>query len=166
MYLCLFFCLIASTSLLQLPVVIHVDLNPVVWCLVMIGMLRGAKVGLIVGIMIGLVQDITFGTFLGETAFAYAIIGYLTGYARSFVVRDSMALAVLLTGISALLFSWVTYATSRFFGEATILLHAAVIESARGALSTMVLCLLLYVPFYRAFARKPLVRYDDESVEV
>lgn len=165
LYFCLFVSLVLEVSIFRLPGLNHLAVNVVVWCLVMIGILRGPKAGLVAGIVIGLAQDSSYGTFLGETALAYALTGYVAGYARSLVIRDSLVLAVLLTGIGTELFSWVTYATSRFFGEVTVMFHAALQESARSSLSTMVLCLCLYVPFYRAFVRKPRVRYDDDSVE-
>lgn len=165
LYGSLFVSLLLCATLFQLPVIDSLQLNAVVWCLVMIGMLRGARAGLVAGILIGLVQDISFGTFLGESAFAYALVGYVAGSARSLVIRDSLPLAILLTGICTELFDWITFVTGRFFGEAVIMLHAAVQESSRSALSTMVLCVVLYYPFYRAFVRKPRVRYDDESIE-
>lgn len=165
LYVCLFIALILEVSIFRLPGLNGLGVNVVVWCLVMIGMLRGPKAGLVAGIVIGLVQDASYGTFLGETALAYALTGYLAGYVRGIVIRDSLALAVLLTGFCTEMFAWVTYATSRFFGEVTVMFHAALQESARSSLSTMVLCLLLYIPFYRTFARKPRVGYGDDSVE-
>ncbi|MCY0875056.1 MAG: rod shape-determining protein MreD [Firmicutes bacterium] len=165
LYVSLFISLVLEVSVLRLPGLSHWAVNIVVWCLVMIGILRGPKAGLVAGIVIGLVQDASYGTFLGETALAYALTGYMAGYVRSLVLRDSLVLAILLTGIGTEVFSWVTYATSRFFGEVTVVMHPALQESARSALSTMVLCLLLYIPFYRMFVRKKRVGYGDESAE-
>jgi len=165
MYGILFLCLILSVSLLQLPGLRDLGIAAVTWCLVMIGILRGSRAALIAGIVIGLVQDISYGSFLGESALGYALAGYAAGYVRSLVVRDSLVLAVFLTGVCTELFDWVTYLTSRFFGADVILVHAAVQDSSRSALSTMILCVLLYFPFYRAFAKKPRIRYDDDSVE-
>lgn len=137
----------------------------IVFCVVMIGFLRGERAGLIFGLLIGLVMDISFGLFLGQSAFAFAAIGYFAGYVRSLFLRDSLLLALLISGVSNELFVWLAYGTSRLFHEVTLSAHSVLLYSARTSLSTLLLTLLLYVPFRKAFAKKPRVRYDDESVE-
>lgn len=132
---------------------------------VLAGMFRGTRAGLLYGLAIGLVADISYGMFLGQTAFALAAAGYLAGYGRSLFIRESRLLAILLAGVLNEVFLWISYGVSRLFGEVPIGPHAVLLQSAWSTLATMILVPFVYGVFRKRLGRRPRVRYDDESVE-
>lgn len=165
-FLTLFVSLILESTVFRVPGISSFAPNLVVFGIVMVGILRGSRMGMAFGILIGLIQDLSFGPFLGQTAFAYALVGYLSGYFRSLVMRESMLLAVLLSGVSAELSAWIIYGVSRLFDAAPISIHLILRDSSRSALMTMVITVLLYRLYRRAFLVKPRAKYQSDSASV
>ncbi|MHB1628120.1 MAG: rod shape-determining protein MreD [Bacilli bacterium] len=159
----LFVSLLLETTLFRVPFLASYAPNLVVLGLVMAGVFRGSRTGAVLGVLIGLTQDIGYGAFLGQTAFAYAVIGWMGGYFRSLVMRESLLLGLLLTGVGTEAFTWLTYGASRLFGEAPVDIHAVVAESARSSLVTMGYTIVLYYVYRRWFRVKPRVGYAEDS---
>lgn len=154
---------ILETSVLRLPHIAPYAPNLVVFVIVMVGVLRGPGTALVFGLAFGLMQDVDYSSFLGETAFAYAVIAYLSGFLRGLVMRESLLLTVLLTGIGTEGFTWLAYAVARLFGQSLWSVHQVMIMSSQVSLSSMACAILLYVPFHRVFAVKPPAHYDSET---
>ncbi len=155
--------LILESTLFRVPGFVSYAPNLVVLGIVMVGILRGSRMGMLFGVIIGLIQDVSFGPFLGQTAFAYLLVGYLSGYFRSLVMRESMLLALLLSGMGAEISAWIIYGVSRLFAEAPVGVHLILRESSRSSLMTMVACLLFYRAYRRAFLLKPRVKYHSDT---
>lgn len=151
--LALFLSMILESTLFQIHYLNLIEPGLVVIALVLLGMFKGPREGLIYGVIIGLIQDVSFGPFLGQSAFVYGMIGYLSGYLRSLVMRESVLLAVVMTGISTEVYVWLSFAVSRLFGQLGANLHTVVVTSTRMTLSTVVFTILLY-PLYRRLLRK------------
>jgi rod shape-determining protein MreD len=165
-FLALFFSLILQATLLTFPDIVNYAPNLVMIGVVMMGLLRKPRYALIFGAIIGLVEDINYANFLGETAFAYALGGYLSGYFRSLVMRESLLLAMLVSGLCNELFDWFTFASSRLFGTNALGAHAMLLASSRSTLVTMLAMILLYAPYRLAFAVKPAVAYDEHTTDI
>ena len=164
-FLALFFSLILQATVLTLPQIVAYAPNLVLIGVIMLGLLRPPRYALIFGAAIGLVEDINYANFLGETAFAYALAGYLAAYFRSLVMRESLLLGMLVCGFGNELFDWFTFATSRLFGTNALGPHAMLIASSRNTLATMLAVILLYPLYHRAFAPRAAARYDDDAGE-
>ncbi len=163
LFVAVFVSLVLEATLFRVPLLAAYAPNLVVLGLVMAGIFRGSRVGAVLGVLIGLIQDISYGAFLGQTAFAYAVIGSMSGYFRSLVMRESLLLALLLSGTGTEVFTWVTFGMSRLFGEAPVGIHAIVVESARSSLVTMGYAIVLYYLYRRWFRVKPRIAYEEES---
>ncbi len=164
-FIALFLSLILQTTVFQVPYLHAVEPSLVVIALVMVSVFRGSREGLIFGIVIGLIQDASFGSFLGESAFAYALIGYISGYVRSLFMRVSLFLTLLLIVISTEFYVWLSYGIIRLFGQLGTSINVVVSTSTSMTISTFVCSLLLYF-FYR-FLLVPKVKksYSDETNE-
>lgn len=162
LFLTLFLFLIIEATVLSNARITGFVPNLVLVGVVMAGLLRGTRVAVVVGVLIGMVQDVNYGSFLGETAVAYALAGYAAGFLRSLVMRESVLLAILVTGITSELFEWVTYGLSRFFGAADISVRAVAHLSSSLTLVSMGFAIIAYWPFKKLFSRPPRVRYDED----
>ncbi|PWI58825.1 rod shape-determining protein MreD [Sulfoacidibacillus thermotolerans] len=158
--------LVLDATVFRMPGISAFAPNLVVLGIVMVAILRGSRMGMIFGALIGLMQDVSFGPFLGQTAFAYALVGYLSGYFRSLVMRESLLLALLLSGVSAEVSTWIVYGVSRLFAAAPTSLHLILRESSRSALMTMIACVILYRIYRLVFLVKPKVKYHSDSAGV
>ncbi len=164
-FVVLFLSLIFQSTIFQVPWLQPFAPSLIVIALVLVGVFRGAREGLIFGIVIGLIQDTSFGSFLGQSAFAYALIGYVSGYLRSMVIRVSLFLSLLLVAISTEFYVWLSYAVSRLFGQLGTDLHTVTITSTHMTLSTLVFTLFLY-PFYQwLLVHKAKKTYPDATDE-
>ena len=163
LFCAVFLSLVLEATLFRIPFFAVYAPNLVVIGLVMAGIFRGSRVGVVLGVLIGLTQDVSYGAFLGQTVFAYAVIGSMSGYFRGLVMRESLLLALLLTGVGTEVFTWVTFGISRLFGEASIGVHAVVVESAQSSLVTMGYTIILYYLYRRLFRDKSRTTYAEES---
>ncbi|OPG16427.1 rod shape-determining protein MreD [Ferroacidibacillus organovorans] len=165
LFVALFLSLVLESTVFRAPILSEYAPNLVVIGLVMTGLLRTPRMGLLFGLGIGLIQDIDYGRFLGETAFAYALIGYLAGYFRHLVLRESALLAILVTGLASELFAWVTYGEARLLEASGTTLHEVIRSSSKTSLVSMVVVLLLYAPYRKAFLKKKKVSYNDATAD-
>ena len=158
--------LVIESTLLRLPGMTTYAPNLVIIGIVMTGILRGPTLGLVYGLLIGFVQDINFGAFLGETAFAYAIVGYMAGYVRGLLIRESLLLSLLLTGIGTEVFLWVTFLLDYLLGQAVMNAHSMLQLSTKTTLSSMAAMIVLYFFYHRFFVKKRVISYNDDSLQV
>lgn len=68
------------------------------------GIMRGDKVGLIMGLCCGLLADIFFGSFIGLNAIIYMYIGYLNGKFHQVFYPEDIKLPIILFILSDLLY--------------------------------------------------------------
>ncbi len=164
-FVALFLSLILQSTVFQVPFLHSLEPSLIVIALVMVGVFRGSREGLIFGIVIGLIQDASFGSFLGESAFAYAMIGYVSGYIRSLFMRVSLLLSLLLVVISTEFYVWLSYGISRLFGQLGTSISVVISTSTAMTISTFVCALVLYF-FYRwVLVSKVKKSYSDETNE-
>ena len=109
------------------------------------GVARGSETGAIAGFMIGLQYDLVLTTPFGLCAAVFAIIGYLAGYAQSFV-HDSTwwTRMVLASGASAI--------------GMIILPFAFTLTGATGVLNAHVLVVAFVVALFNAVFSVPVER--------
>lgn len=157
--------LVIESTLLRLPGIAAYAPNLVIIGIVMTSMLRGSSLALLFGLSIGFIQDINFGAFLGETAFAYAVVGYLSGYVRSLLIRESLLLGLLLTGVGTESFLWITFALDHLLGEVVMNAHAMLQLSTQTTLSSMAFMIPLYFIYHRLFMKKRVISYNDDSMQ-
>lgn len=68
------------------------------------GFIRGKKTGMCVGVLCGILSDVFWGGLLGFYMLIYALIGYINGMFRSWFYDEDIKLALLLVGMSELLY--------------------------------------------------------------
>ena len=166
LFLIILFSLVLESTLFRLPgLTIYVP-NLVIIAVVMAGLLRSPSLALVFGLCIGFIQDMNFGTFLGETAFSYGLVGYLTGLLRSVFIRESVILGVFMTGIGVEIYYWVTYLLDDLLGEGVIRAQVMIKLSTDATISSMICMIVLYFIYHRLFARKRVFSYSEESFKV
>ncbi len=164
-FVLLFFSLIIQSTVFQAPGLQAIAPSLIVIALVLIGVFRGSREGLLFGIVIGLIQDTSFGSFLGQSAFAYALIGYFSGYLSGLLMRVGLFMSLLMVGVSTEIYIWLTYAISRLFGQLDVGVQAAVVVSTHMALSTIAFTLVLYPLYRKVLFPKAKLSYPDETNE-
>ncbi|WP_069997960.1 rod shape-determining protein MreD [Cellulosilyticum sp. I15G10I2] len=97
-----------STTLFQVLRIGDVAPNFMIMIIVSFALLRGSKEGCIIGIAAGLLNDISFGTFLGPGAVIYAIIGYICGKFNKNFYRENFIIPFICTLFSSLFYSTVS----------------------------------------------------------
>jgi rod shape-determining protein MreD len=109
------------------------------------GVARGSETGAIAGFMIGMLYDLVLSTPLGLCAAVFALVGYLSGYAQSFV-HDSTwwTRMILASGASAI--------------GMIILPFAFTLTGATGVLNAHVLVVALVVALFNAVFSIPVER--------
>ncbi len=163
MFVVLFASLAVQATVLSLPQVRLYAPNIVLIGVVMTGLLRGSTIALSFGFIIGFIEDASYSSFLGETAFAYALTGYLVAYVRGLVMRESLLLAMLLAGLGEELFNWITFGASRLFGSVGWSVHTMLLYSSRTSLVTMLCMILLYSPYRRAFKIRQRATFNGDE---
>ncbi|MTI48512.1 rod shape-determining protein MreD [Sporosalibacterium faouarense] len=97
-----YFVLIISNFLLQTTILQHFRIagvvpNTTLIIIVIIALLKGKKVGGIMGISMGLLQDLMFNEVIGIYALIYFIIGYTIGLIDNKVYKENSLIALIFT---------------------------------------------------------------------
>ncbi len=93
-----------QTTILQYFAIGGVIPNITLIILVTIALLKGKKIGGILGISMGLLQDIILSNVIGINSLIYFFIGYLVGTVDNKVFKDNMWVVLFFTGISTIFF--------------------------------------------------------------
>jgi len=88
---------IFQSTLLPYMSVFGVLPNTSIIIIVIIALLKGRKVGSIVGLSMGLLQDIIFSPVIGVNGFIYFFIGYLVGMMESRLSKDNILIPFIMT---------------------------------------------------------------------
>lgn len=106
------------------------------------GLARGSEVGAIAGFVVGLLYDLVLTTPLGLGAAVFGLVGYLAGYANSFVHAPTWWTRMLMGAVASAI--------------GMVLLPAALeVTGTDGALTTQVFLVALVVASVNAFAILP-----------
>lgn len=106
------------------------------------GLARGSEVGAIAGFVVGLLHDLVLTTPLGLGAAVFGLVGYMAGYANSFVHAPTWWTRMLMGSLASAI--------------AMFLLPAALeVTGTDGALTTQVFVVALVVATFNAVAVLP-----------
>lgn len=106
------------------------------------GLARGSEVGAIAGFVVGLLHDLVLTTPLGLGAAVFGLVGYMAGYANSFVHAPTWWTRMIMGSLASAI--------------AMFLLPAALeVTGTDGALTTQVFVVALVVAAFNAFAVLP-----------
>ena len=106
------------------------------------GLARGSEVGAIAGFVVGLLYDLVLTTPLGLGAAVFGLVGYMAGYANSFVHAPTWWTRMLMGAVASAI--------------GMFLLPAALeVTGTDGALTTQVFIVALVVASVNAFAVLP-----------
>lgn len=139
--------------------------NFVLIILVVIAVVRGAKVALVCGILIGVVQDVSFGTFIGLNAFAYGVVGYFSAAAFSQFLHKNVAITFLVTVISSFALVWITFGLTRLFDVTAFSWEFVMSDALAQMMENGLLLLPLYAPLKKLMSSKPKGRYKTNENE-
>lgn len=73
------------------------------------GIMRGDRVGLLMGFFCGLLADIFFGTFIGLNAIIFMYIGYINGKFHQVFYEDDVKLPLVLIFVSDIIYGFSYY---------------------------------------------------------
>lgn len=73
------------------------------------GLMRGRKVGMIVGFFGGLLVDIFFGTYLGAYALIYLYLGFLNGFFSHLFYAEEVVFPIAMIALNDLIYGTVIY---------------------------------------------------------
>ena len=93
---------IFQSTLLPYMSVFGVLPNTSIIIIVIIALLKGRKVGSIVGLSMGLLQDIIFSPVIGVNGFIYFFIGYLVGMTESRLSKDNILIPFIMTAAATI----------------------------------------------------------------
>lgn len=116
------FIIVIVNFILQSTVFQHIALfgvvpNTALIIIVSLALLKGRKVGGIVGLIIGLLQDVFFSVTIGANAFVYFFIGYYVGKAEQKVYKDSLVIPTIFIAISTVVYYLLYYMVMYFLSE-------------------------------------------------
>ncbi|WP_072743376.1 rod shape-determining protein MreD [Sporanaerobacter acetigenes] len=122
--------------------------NTTLIIVVCIAILKGKKVGGVVGVLAGLLQDIIFSTTIGPNAFVYFFIGYFVGMIEQKFYKESSFIPFIFTAISTIVYHGLYFVVIYFLG---IKIHFPLF------LKNVVLIEILYnsilaIPIYKWFS--------------
>ncbi len=106
------------------------------------GLARGSEVGAIAGFVVGMLHDLVLTTPLGLGAAVFAVVGYLAGYANSFVHQPTWWTRMLMGAVAS--------------AVGMVLLPVALeATGTEGALTSQVIVIALVVAVFNAVAVLP-----------
>jgi rod shape-determining protein MreD len=106
------------------------------------GLARGSEIGAIAGFVVGLLHDLVLTTPLGLGAAVFGLVGYLAGYANSFVHAPTWWTRMIMGAVAS--------------AAGMVLLPLALeVTGTEGALTTQVLVIALTVAAFNAVAILP-----------
>ncbi|MBX5437205.1 MAG: rod shape-determining protein MreD [Alicyclobacillaceae bacterium] len=154
--------LILESTLFEIPPVklVHPDL--VLVCLVVISLTRGARAALMMGVLIGLLQDASFGAFLGLNAFTYGVLGYFAAAAFAQFLQRNLALTFLVTIVCTFVEEWLTFGLTRMFNVTGYAWRTVLAHSLWQMIVNGIVLLLLYSPLVRWLSERPRGRYQPQ----
>ncbi len=84
--------------------------------IVTIALLKGRRIGGVVGLLVGLLQDIIFSPVIGVNGFIYFFIGYFVGMSEDKLSKDNLLIPFIITGVSTIAYHVFYYIFMYFLG--------------------------------------------------
>jgi len=158
-FLLLWLGLIIQCTVFQIPPFNVVNPDFVLVTLIVVALIRGPKTALLCGILIGIVQDVSFGSFIGLNAFAYGVVGYFSAAAFSQFLHKNVAITFLVTVAFTFIHVWITYGMTRMFDVTAYSWRYVLSHALAQMMMNGVLLLLLYAPVKKWIQPKSQGRY-------
>lgn len=119
--------------------------------IVLVALIRGRKLGSLLGLFLGLLRDILFSPALGPNALVYFFIGYIVGMLETKLSKDNIIVPLFLVGVSTVFYN-IFYALIMFFLKQNISVHYIIKNII---LVEMLYNMVLTIPLYKILL-KPL----------
>lgn len=108
---------ILQSTVFQHIAILGVVPNTALIIIVSIALIKGEKIGGIIGLLIGFLQDVFFSVTLGANAFVYFFIGYCIGKAEQKVYKESVIIPIAFTAVSTVAYYLLYYIIMYFLAQ-------------------------------------------------
>ncbi|GMA60580.1 rod shape-determining protein MreD [Alicyclobacillus fastidiosus] len=152
--------LILEATLFQIPPMNVVHPGFVLVLLVLIALMRGPNTAVVMAVIIGLVEDISYGSFIGLNAFSYGLVAYFSGAVFGQFLRRNLAVTFINTLIMTFMYTWITYGLTRLFDVTADRPIFVLQQSLITMMINGLLVLMLYPLVTKLFSEGQRNRYD------
>ncbi|MFB5191107.1 rod shape-determining protein MreD [Alicyclobacillus fastidiosus] len=165
-FLMLWVGLILEATLFQIPPMNVVHPGFVLVLLVLIALMRGPNTAVVMAVMIGLVEDISYGSFIGLNAFSYGLVAYFSGAVFGQFLHRNLAVTFIDTLIMTFMYTWITYGLTRLFDVTADRPMFVLQQSLITMMINGLLVLMLYPLVTKLFSQGKRNRYDISGSDV
>ncbi|GEO25826.1 rod shape-determining protein MreD [Alicyclobacillus acidoterrestris] len=165
-FLMLWVGLILEATVFQIPPMNAIHPGFVLVILVLIALMRGPNTAVVMAVLIGLIEDISYGSFIGLNAFSYGLIAYFSGALFGQFLHRNLAVTFIDTLMMTFVYTWITYGLTRLFD---VTADRPIFVFQQSLVSMMVnglLVLMLYPLVTRLFTNHKRNRYNVSNGDV